>query len=44
MTKLETEILQKYFDILDLMLNDINNVTLNDIQNWLDELRKKIGI
>ena len=31
-----------YFSIVDLMLNDINNVTLNDINDVMDELHVEI--
>lgn len=31
-----------YFSIIDLMLNDINNITLNDINDVMDELHVEI--
>ena len=31
-----------YFSIIDLMLNDINNVTLHDIQDVMDELSVEV--
>ena len=31
-----------YFSIVDLMLNDINNVTLSDINDVMDELHVEI--
>lgn len=39
---LKTDIL-KQLDLLDLLLNDINNVKMSDIQQWLDETRLKIN-
>lgn len=31
-----------YFSIIDLMLNDMSNVTLNDINDVMDELHVEI--
>lgn len=31
-----------YLDILDVMIEDMSNVTMDDIQKWADELRKSI--
>lgn len=39
---LKTDIL-KQLDILDLLLEDINNVKMSDIQQWLNETRSKIN-
>lgn len=39
---LKTDIL-KQLDLLDLLLNDINNVKMSDIQQWLDETRLKVN-
>ena len=39
---LKTDIL-KQLDLLDLLLNDMNNVKMSDIQQWLDETRLKIN-
>lgn len=39
---LKTDIL-KQLDLLDLLLNDMNNVKISDIQQWLDETRLKIN-
>lgn len=39
---LKTEIL-KQLDLLDLLLNDMNNVKVSDIQQWLDETRLKVN-
>lgn len=38
---LKSDIL-KQLDLLDLLLNDMNNVKMSDIQQWLDETRSKI--
>lgn len=38
---LKTDIL-KQLDLLDLLLNDINNVKMSDIQQWLGETRLKV--
>ena len=38
---LKTDIL-KQLDLLDLLLNDMNNVKMSDIQQWLDETRLKV--
>lgn len=38
---LKTDIL-KQLNLLDLLLNDINNVKISDIQQWLDETRLKV--
>lgn len=27
----------EHLDVLDILLNDVNNVTLDDVQEWLDE-------
>ena len=32
-----------YFSIIDLMLSDINNITLNDINDVMDELNTEIN-
>lgn len=32
-----------YFNIIELMLNDMSNVTLDDIQDAIDELRNEIN-
>ena len=37
---LKTDIL-KQLDLLDLLLNDMNNVKMSDIQQWLNETRLK---
>lgn len=39
---LKTDIL-KQLDLLDLLLNDMNNVKMSDIQQWLDETRLKVN-
>ena len=39
---LKTDILEQ-LDLLDLLLNDINNVKISDIQQWLDETRLKVN-
>ena len=39
---LKTEIL-KQLNLLDLLLNDMNNVKMSDIQQWLDETRLKVN-
>ena len=39
---LKTDIL-KQLDLLDLLLNDMNNVKISDIQQWLDETRLKVN-
>ena len=39
---LKTDIL-KQLDLLDLLLNNINNVKMSDIQQWLDETRLKVN-
>lgn len=39
---LKTDIL-KQLDLLDLLLNDINNVKMSDIQQWLDETRLEVN-
>ena len=39
---LKTDML-KQLDLLDLLLNDINNVKMSDIQQWLDETRLKVN-
>ena len=39
---LRTDIL-KQLDLLDLLLNDMNNVKMSDIQQWLDETRLKVN-
>lgn len=39
---LKTDIL-KQLDLLDLLLNDMNNVKVSDIQQWLDETRLKVN-
>ena len=31
-----------YLGILDVMIEDMSNVTMDDIQKWADELRKSI--
>ena len=38
----KTDIL-KQLDLLDLLLNDMNNVKMSDIQQWLDETRLKVN-
>lgn len=38
---LKTDIL-KQLDLLDLLLNDMNNVKISNIQQWLDETRLKV--
>ena len=38
---LKTDIL-KQLDLLDLLLNDMNNVKMSDIQQWLNETRLKV--
>lgn len=38
---LKTDIL-KQLDLLDLLLNDMNNVKMSDIQQWLTETRLKV--
>ena len=38
---LKTDIL-KQLDLLSLLLNDINNVKMSDIQQWLNETRLKV--
>lgn len=41
----ENKIIQTYeyyFNILNLMLNDMSDVTLSDIQDALDELREEL--
>lgn len=32
-----------YFSIIDLMLSDMNNVTLNDISDVMDELNTEVS-
>ena len=39
---LKTDILIQ-LDLLDLLLNDMNNVKMSDIQQWLDETRLKVN-
>lgn len=39
---LKTEILEQ-LNLLDLLLNDMNNVKMSDIQQWLDETRLKVN-
>lgn len=39
---LKTDML-KQLDLLDLLLNDMNNVKMSDIQQWLDETRLKVN-
>ena len=39
---LKTDILEQ-LDLLDLLLNDMNNVKMSDIQQWLDETRLKVN-
>ena len=39
---LKIDILEQ-LDLLDLLLNDMNNVKMSDIQQWLDETRLKIN-
>ena len=39
---LKTEIL-KQLNLLDLLLNDMDNVKMSDIQQWLDETRLKVN-
>lgn len=31
-----------YLNVLDLMIEDMSNVTMDDIQKWANELRKSI--
>lgn len=43
-SKFDVNIVNEYLFILDLMLNDMNNITLNDIQEWFEDLQKKLGV
>lgn len=31
--------IEEYLDILDLMINDMDGTTLNDVNEWLDDIR-----
>ena len=43
-SKFDANIVNEYLFILDLMLNDMSNITLNDIQEWFEDLQKKLGV
>lgn len=43
-SKFDVNIVNEYLFILDLMLNDMNNITLNDVQEWFEDLQKKLGV
>lgn len=41
-SKLHIDTINKYLFILDLMLSDMNDITLNDIQDWFEDLQKEL--
>lgn len=43
-SKFDANTVNEYLFILDLMLNDMSNITLNDIQEWFEDLQKKLGV
>lgn len=43
-TKYDVNVVNEYLFILDTMLNDMSNVTLNDIHEWFEDLQKKLGV
>lgn len=36
------KIFEKQLALLDLMLNDMSNITLADVQKWLDDTKEKL--
>lgn len=43
-TKYDVNIVNEYLFILDLMLNDMSNITLNDVQEWFEDLQRRLGV